>query len=371
MTRVPRLLHVFHSLGAGGAQTRFIRIANRFGTNLQHAVIALNGDYSILEQLHPGVQVEAIRLELKPHLFSRLAQYTALLEQISPHRLVTHNWGTIEWALGRRGAIRHLHIEDGFGPDELNGQKLRRVLFRRLALRHSEVVVPSQTLIRIARKIWKISDKKLHYIPNGIRLTEFDRPGLRAGKSPDNVAVIGTVAALRPEKNIARLLEAFALVKREINCELRIVGDGPERSKLEALAMKLGVGSSVVFCGFLADPRAEYDGFDVFALSSDTEQMPYTVLEAMASGSPIVATDVGDVKTIVSGENAALICAGSSTALAAAILRVLKNPQLAEMVSRSNRIKVEEEYNIERMYGAFAKLYGVPCPRPEFASSFA
>jgi glycosyltransferase involved in cell wall biosynthesis len=366
MSRAPRLLHVFHSLGAGGAQTRFTRIANRFGSNLQHAVVALNGDYSVLNQLHPDVPVEAIRPALKPQMFIRVGQYNTLVERFSPDRLITHNWGTIEWALARRSGICHIHIEDGFGPDELDGQKLRRVLFRRIALRNSEVVVPSRTLMRIARNFWRISSDRLHYVPNGIALADF--PKSRTGKSGSERAVIGTGAALRPEKNIARLLEAFALVKRDLSCELRIIGDGPDRSGLEKLAMKLGIGSSVVFCGFLADPRPQYAQFDVFALSSDTEQMPYTVLEAMASGVPVVATDVGDIKTIVSGENGGLICPRNSAALANGILRVLKDPQLAEAVSRSNRIKVEEEYDIERMFGAFARLYGVPHPQPESAS---
>lgn len=366
---MPRLLHVFHSLGAGGAQTRFIRIANRFRSDLQHLAIALNGDYSILRQLGPDVLVETIRPSLKPRLFSRVSQYRDILEEFSPDRLITHNWGTIEWALGRKGGIRHIHIEDGFGPDELKGQKLRRVMFRRMALRQSQVVVPSRTLMRIARNTWKISSDRLHYIPNGICLSDCARSGFRTGKSPGEPAVIGTVAALRPEKNIARLLKAFALIRPELNCQLRIVGDGPERGDLEALATKLGIASSTVFCGFLADPHAEYAKFDVFALSSDTEQMPYTVLEAMTSGVPIVATDVGDVKIMVSDENAALICAKNSMGLAARILRVLKEPQLAEIVSRSNRIKVKEEYDIERMYAGFAELYGIPQPQPKSMKS--
>jgi glycosyltransferase involved in cell wall biosynthesis len=371
MTHSPRLLHIFHSLGAGGAQTRFLQIANRFGPALEHAVVALNDDYSILNQLRPDVPARIIRPALKPRLLNRVGQYGTIIKQISPDCLVTHNWGTIEWALAGKSGIRHIHIEDGFGPDELNDQKLRRVLFRRIALRNSEVVVPSWTLMRIAQDSWKISRDRLHHVPNGIRLAHFAGSAFRKRKPLSGPAVIGTVAALRPEKNIARLLEAIALVRREVNCHLRIVGDGSERSGLEALAIKLGVASSVSFCGFLADPRDQYAEFDVFALSSDTEQMPYTVLEAMASGLPIVATDVGDVKAIVSTENGALICSRDSKALAAGILQLLRSPQLAEIISRSNRLKAEEEYDIERMYDAFGRLYGVQCPQLESTNSMA
>jgi glycosyltransferase involved in cell wall biosynthesis len=230
-------------------------------------------------------------------------------------------------------------------------------MIRRLALRSSDFVVPSQVLMRIAQRSWKTSATRLHYIPNGISIAGF------ANRSADKIAsetpVIGTVAALRPEKNLTRLLEAFASVNRQLKCELRIVGDGPQRSQLEWLAAKLEIAPSVSFCGFIADPRPQYAAFDLFALSSDTEQMPYTVLEAMASGLPVVATDVGDVKTMVSDDNASLICSRSAEALAESMLRVLKDRQFAKGVGTSNRIKVRREYDIERMYAAFAQLYGI------------
>ena len=80
-----------------------------------------------------------------------------------------------------------------------------------------------------------------------------------------------------------------------VPARLVIVGDGPERAALEALAAAEGVGGQVEFAGHRADPAPLYAGFDIFALSSDTEQMPLSVLEAMASGLPVAATDVGDV----------------------------------------------------------------------------
>ena len=133
--------------------------------------------------------------------------------------------------------------------------------------------------------------------------------------------VIGTVAALRAEKNIARLIRALARLPAAAPARLVIVGDGPERAALEALAVAEGVGGRVEFAGHCADPAPLYAGFDIFALSSDTEQMPLSVLEAMASGLPVAATDVGDVAAMLDAANRPYVVAREDGALADALAR--------------------------------------------------
>ena len=191
---------------------------------------------------------------------------------------------------------RHVHIEDGFGPEERDRQTPRRVLIRRLVLARSTVVLPSRNLQRIATTIWRLPPARVRYIPNGIDLERFAaaRTRRRAANTPP---VIGTVAALRAEKNLARLLRAFAAVDQP--ARLVIVGDGPERPALEAWRASLGLAERVEFAGHIDDPAPIYAGFDVFALSSDTEQMPLSVIEAMAAGLPVATTDVGDVRAML------------------------------------------------------------------------
>ncbi|HTK78913.1 MAG TPA: glycosyltransferase family 4 protein [Rhizomicrobium sp.] len=352
-----RLLHVFHSFGCGGAQTRFLRIANHFGPALEHVIVSMNGDYSGMSELACGVHARVHSIgDLAKGVFGRLKQFDTVLQRVRPDRLVTHNWGTIEWALPAfRRDLPHIHIEDGFGPDEARGQKHRRTLARRMALRRSDVVVPSHNLQEIAKHSWKISASRLHYIPNGIDSHRYSRPW-QWREEP----VIGVVAALRPEKNIERLLGAFAMVSRELPCRLVIVGDGTERSKLEAIARHTGISERLSFTGYTADPVSLYHSFNVFALSSDTEQMPFTILEAMAVGLPIIATDVGDIRVMVSKENAALIVERSEEAVAGALLELLRNPRRAEQLGATNSLKVREQYDQSEMFRCFAELYGIP-----------
>ena len=186
----------------------------------------------------------------------------------------------------------------------------RRVLFRRWALARCEkLVVPSHQLAALARGVWKLPANRVAYIPNGVDLARFTRlprdqiPGFT--RRPGEL-VIGTVAPLRPEKNIGRLIRVFADLDRSLDVRLVVAGDGGERRALEQLARELGIGDRVIFVGQVT-PETVLGAFDIFALSSDTEQMPNALLEAMAAGRAIAAVDVGDVKATVCDENRAFI----------------------------------------------------------------
>src|SRR5690606_34421165 len=196
-----------------------------------------------------------------------------------------------------------LHFEDGFGPEEAERQLPRRVWTRRLALARSDVVVPSHTLRTLATKVWRLNGRRVRHIPNGVRprrafATTLAELGLAL---PSGRVRIAWVGALRPEKNPARLLRAFGSVKDD--AVLLLIGDGPEREALEAEVSRLGLAESVRFLGARDDARDIIMQCDVLALSSDTEQMPLVVLEAMDAGLPVVSTDVGDVRRMVAEPN--------------------------------------------------------------------
>ncbi len=354
----PLLLHAFYAFGSGGAQTRLVRLANHFSRSLRHVIVSMNGDYSSLDRIKADVEIQPLRIAPNNDLPSRLRDFGKIIKAVQPDYIVSHNWGTVDWALPARWhGLRHVHIEDGFGPDEAFRMKRRRMMFRRLVLGKSQVVVPSLGLKQVAESSWGIPPCRLHYIPNGIDSARF--PNRTRGEPPDRDLVIGTVAALRAEKNIARLIRTFAEVRSQLRCKLIIVGDGPERAVLESMVMASGMQSSVSFVGYVADPTLNYYDFDVFALSSDTEQMPYTVLEAMAAGLPVVSTDVGDIRAMVASENRQLITPPRAAELASAVVRVLRDPELRLRVGEANRLKVEQEYDISVMLAAFANLYRI------------
>jgi glycosyltransferase involved in cell wall biosynthesis len=124
----------------------------------------------------------------------------------------------------------------------------------------------------------------------------------------DRPLCIGTLAGLRPEKNLSRLIRAFAAVRARWPARLVLVGEGPKRAELQALAEQLGVATDVEFTGYLSNPGDRLKDFDLFALSSDTEQLPMALLEAMALGLPVVATRVGDLEALLSEVSSGSLC---------------------------------------------------------------
>jgi glycosyltransferase involved in cell wall biosynthesis len=372
-----QLLHVFSTFAVGGPQVRFAAEANRFGDRFRHLIVAMDGQYDCRSRIDPAIPIAfpEIRIE-KGHTFANIRTFRGALRGIQPDVLVTYNWGAIEWAIANwPSLVRHVHIEDGFGPEEARRQLRRRVWTRRLALARSSVIVPSRLLATIATSVWRLDPRRVHYIPNGIDCARFAAPHdpALAAQSPGSGPIVGTVAALRREKNLARLLRSFRRACERYPCRLVIVGDGPERGTLEALADEIGIRERVRFMGHVDKPETLYRAFDIFALSSDTEQMPYTIIEAMAAGLPIAATDVGDIRAMVAAENAPFLAVPSDEGLADALEKLAADATVRGRVGSANRQKARQEYDQERMFAAYAAIFegdvtlrssaGVPAPQ--------
>jgi glycosyltransferase involved in cell wall biosynthesis len=216
--------------------------------------------------------------------------------------------------------------------------------------------------MRIATETWRLSPRSLRYVPNGIDLARFMGPSPPC-PWPGDGPVIGTVTALRPEKNLARLLRAFRLAAAEAPARLVLIGDGPERPALEALAAELGIAGRVQFAGHVADPLRHIKALDIFAMSSDTEQMPISLLEAMAAGLPAVATDVGDIRAMLPQVSRRFVTALDDGAFAGALSALIRDGALRRELGSANRAKAERDFDQSTMFAAWAELLdGAPHP---------
>jgi glycosyltransferase involved in cell wall biosynthesis len=358
----PLLLHVFPSFGVGGAQVRFANLANRFGERWRHAVVSLDGNRDCAARIAPEVPLQMLPSPTRrgESQVEDLLRIGALLRRLKPGLLVTSNWGSIDWAMARLAApgLPHLHTEDGFGADESGGQLRHRVLMRRLLLRRSTVVLPSTLLLGAAQRDWRLPAARLRHVPNGLDLRHFNPAGPVALLGPPGPGpLIGTMAPLRPEKNLGRLLRACALLRRQgLALRLVILGDGPERTELQSLARRLSLGTAVRFVGQVADPATAYRALDIFALSSDTEQMPFSVLEAMASALPVASTDVGEIRSMLAAENLPHVSGLKDAALAEALRPLVLDATLRARLGAANRAKAERDYDQEAMFQAYAGL---------------
>jgi glycosyltransferase involved in cell wall biosynthesis len=343
-----------------------VRVINHFGARLRHTVMALDNNLEAAQSFAGDLDVRLMAAGRgRRGLVRTLVENVAALRRLRPDLLITYNWGAIEWAMANRlrPVARHMHFEAGFSQEEADRQIPHRVLFRRWALaRCARVVVPSHLLEDLACKVWKLPAEQVAYIPNGVDAERFADPARDAipgfTRRPGEV-VIGTVAPLRREKNIGRLLRAFASLDPSLLARLVIAGDGAERQMLLRLAGELGVAERVIFTGQVA-PEAVLGTFDVFALSSDTEQMPNALLEAMAASRAVAAVDVGDVKSILSEENRHFIAArDDEAAFAAALSRLLRDPAKRIELGRRNRERVVAAFSQARMFTAYSLIFGL------------
>jgi L-malate glycosyltransferase len=369
--RAPHLLHVFSTFAIGGPQTRFATLANRLGGKYRHTIISLDGDIACAGRLDPGIDTQVTTMRLSKggalHL-GNLGRIRRRLAALQPDLLLTYNWGAIEWALAQRWrpiVRRHVHLEDGFGPDEGADRQLRRrVLFRRLALGGAaRIVVPSRTLYRIATETWRLAPGAVQHIVNGVDTARFGGPpdptwARRFGRGGGGATIIGSLGALRAEKNVARLIRAFAALPTAASARLVVAGDGPEAPALAALAAALGVADLVDFLGSIEQPERLLGNFDIFALSSDTEQMPYALLEAMAAGLPVVATDVGDIAAMVAPDNRRFIVPQQDGAgFVARLAELLASPDRRHALGAANRERVGDAFTLDRMVAAYDAVF--------------
>ena len=187
-------------------------------------------------------------------------------------------------------------------------------------------------------------------LPKGVDAARFqpDGPSVRDALQLQDKRVVVTVARLVPIKNLRLLLEAVAILHaRAGNVHLVIVGAGPEAAALERHAAALALSEAVTFAGGVAhaDTPAFFRSGDVFALSSDFDNSPNAVLEAMACGLPVVSTDVGGVSEFVTARGGSIVPPNDAAALAAALHTYLWSPELARAAGAHNRLRATTEFS--------------------------
>lgn len=359
-----RLLHVFPSFETGGAQVRTVALMNALGPSYHHSVLAMNGDFGAARRVDPTAAYQQINPFPKAGTLATASRFARLFKQLRPDLLLTYNWGAIEAVMGNILApvCPLVHVEDGFGADEAAVLKARRVWTRRILLRRARcVAVPSRTLQRIALERYLLPQRMVRFIPNGIDTARF-RPGSNAGLraslgfSPDDF-VIGTVGRIRPEKDLAALVRRMSMAAIP-NARLIVVGDGPARASIESAAAEAGISRRCIFTGEVADPAPYYGVFNLFAMTSITEQMPVGLLEAMSCGLPVLCTAAGDTASILEGSPEVQLLGRENEAGYVALIRgFMEDTERRARCGDWNRSRVAAKYSQDSMVKNWDRLY--------------
>jgi sugar transferase (PEP-CTERM/EpsH1 system associated) len=303
-----RILHVVPSFGLGGMEKIICAVINNTLDCYTHKILALDqltdARKWLKEKTIPFVDFK--KPNGRRQFFSDLYR---VLRKAMPDLLMTYNWGATDavWLARAAGIHRVIHNEHGFNVDESRTTYWKRDAIRFLVYRlASRLIVVSGELETLLKQKYLLTTHQVMRIPNGINTSYYapkpiERQRIRKilGFDDKNV-VVGFSGRLDPVKNLDLLLEIFArCVQERSHLRLLIVGDGPQRKHLETLCQKKELQGHVVFVGQRDDVLSYLRSMDVFLLTSLREQMPMTVLEAMAVGVPVVATKVGEIPHII------------------------------------------------------------------------
>jgi sugar transferase (PEP-CTERM/EpsH1 system associated) len=285
-----------------------------------------------------------------------------LFRRERPDVVHTHGWGTLlEGMLAARlaGVPSVIHGEHG----TLQMKTYQRWLQRRAWTSADRVLSVSSRLAERMATTMQVPTERITTIRNGVDLSRFgssDRGAARSGLGLSNdTLVIGTVGRLVPVKDHATLLEAISLLtKRGVDVTLLVSGDGPLHATLQARVRDLGIEHSVRFLGHRQDVEVVLAALDVFVLSSVSEGLSNTILEAMASGLPVVATRVGGAEElVVDGETGLLVEPGLPRKMAEALQLLLTNESKRRTMGAAARGRVETEFALTTMIDRYEALY--------------
>ena len=335
-------------------------------------IICLDGIGPLGEQLrHEGVDV--INLERRPGRDYRVAWRMARLIRSGGIELVhAHQYTPFFYAalakLVTGGRFRLILTEHGrHFPDIVSPKRTAREPMALGPMADAITGVCQFSADSLAQNDG-FSRKKIAVIDNGIVLDRYkpadDRGEIRARLGLDPARrYIGNIARFHPVKDQAMLLRAFARVAAaRDDVDLLLVGDGPLRESLTDLSRSLGIEGRVRFLGIRADVPDILRALDVFALTSLSEAASLTLLEAMASGVPVVVTAVGGNPELVRhGIDGLHVPRGDAGATAAAMLQILDDRALASQMGRAARQRVVERYQLDTTVAAYLRLYRNLC----------
>lgn len=356
-----RILHVIDSLDLGGAQTALLNLVKYADTaRFHHEVASMHGGGMFAGAFRElGVPVHSLSAHRWPPGY--LTGLPRLLRResfdIVHCHLFASNWIAKPLAAlcGARCIYHHDQCNDAFRADS-PAAIFVDALANRLSTR---VLAVSRSVEEFNLRVEAISAEKVTYLPNSVDLAEFspaDEAARRAARErlglPGDAFIIGGVGRLTPQKNFGLLLDAAQPLLDE-NSLVALFGSGPEESTLRGRA-----GGGVRFHGTITDRTAIYHALDVMVLPSRFEGLPMTVLEAMASGVPVVASAVDGVREIAAdGKNALLAPSENVAAFRAAILRLREDAALRSSLAAAARALVESRFDARKLAGELEHWY--------------
>lgn len=359
LTGLPKVMHLVISLRTGGLERFVIDLVQAQAQDCEPIVVCLEQGGGLIDQC----PAETIVLDLSPGLhlgavldIARIAREKKI-QVIHTHNEKAQFYGGLAGLLARVPVVHTKHGKNSTDKRSL----IRNNLNARLC---KKIITVSKDAGEQCVCDEKIPESKVIIVLNGVDTARFssrhERGNVKAslGIAPEEL-VIGHVARMAPVKDQGLLLSACGLLKEQgVHFRLLLVGDGPSRAELERLAHSLGIKGQVIFAGVRHDISNLMQAMDVFVLSSLSEGISLTIVEAMACELPVIATAVGgNPEVVLNGETGYLVQTGDARGLSLRIAELLLDPQLRARFGRNGRIRVESQFSLTRATDQYARVY--------------
>ena len=361
-----KIMHILDSLNVGGLENGVVNLVNSLNHDkFIHVICCLREVGVMAERLHRK-DTEIISMGNDSTDYFMPIKLMHLISRLRPQVVHTRNWGTIDGIIAAKLArVKYvIHGEHGREFTDLHGSNYKRNLARWILGRWTNLFVAVSDEIKswLVNKVG-ILEKKIVTIVNGVDTKKFFPP-VDKGKMKQylgidpNTFIVGTVGRLDKVKNYQMLLNAVQLHTRcEAPYKLILIGDGPERDNLEAFVTTHRL-SNVEFLGEKENVQDYLQVFDLFVLTSVGEGISNTILEAMATGVPVIATRVGGNPEIVEDNvTGSLIPSGDHALLSEIITKYLNDRSLCESQGRTARLRCEKFFSLNVMVEKYDRLY--------------
>jgi len=362
-----RVMHVVYCMGTGGTEMALRKLVTGLDPQRFENIICTVAPLTNVERV-PGVRFVSLDRSGRPGFL--VPQLTKLFLRERPDVVHSRSWGAIEAVPAAKLARvpRVIHSEHGRDINTMHGDPWRRRVLRRFcyAIADNVFAVSNELRDHYAQQL-KISASRIEVIPNGVDATRF-RPApsdtrlrMLLGLS-DDVIVLGTVGRLDPVKDHRTLLHAAeTLAQAGTPVQVVMVGEGPEAKRLQAVVNDSPwLRDRVTFAGESASPENWLNSFDIYVLPSLSEGMSNSLLEAMSTGLPCVATRVGSNADLVEdGRSGFLVPAGDAAALACSLAKLAASKKLRLQFGEHARNKADAQFSLRSMIENYTRLYAV------------
>ena len=362
-------MHVLNNLGKGGLENGLVNlVAGSDHERFEHVICTMRGLGPNVERLPHGTEIVSLRAQ-GAHPRIQTAALMRTIRSLRPEVVHSRNWGAIEAVVAARlaGSCAVIHSEHGLETDASAPEPRRRIWFRRMAYQLADRVLSVSEQLRVlhARRTG-FPERRITVIHNGVDRSRFfpddaTRRRVRSELGVDtSTYCIGCVANLLPVKDHLTLLQSMVPVAAAAgDWRLIIIGEGPERPRLEAFVNERPDWQRRVnFLGSVGHVPELLKALDVFVLPSIAEGICNSLLEAMATGLPVIATAVGgNPEVVIDGDSGLLFPAGDDAALAERLLRLRTQDALRAELGRSAMLRVRDQFSMDSMIRSYEQVY--------------